>query len=93
MVGIANRLYPSAIALGRTDTLLRFFIHSFAHSRISVDHISSRSSGEFDVETATLALQQLMYDHYEDDGSIPPGYKFKVSSQMVHAKPRAHFLW
>lgn len=38
--------------------------------------------GIFDEETASLVLQQLIYDSYRDDGTVPAGYKFKVSSCM-----------
>jgi hypothetical protein len=33
----------------------------------------------FDNVTAALVLKQLSYDGYKDDGSIPYGYKFKVT--------------
>lgn len=36
------------------------------------------STGVFDPETAHLVLEQLMFDDYEDDGTILKGYKFKV---------------
>lgn len=32
----------------------------------------------FDATTASLVLEQLMYDGYRDDGTVPSGYKFKV---------------
>ena len=32
----------------------------------------------FDARTASLVLQQLLYDGYKDDGKVPAGYKFKV---------------
>ena len=38
--------------------------------------------GIFDEQTASLVLQQLIYDGYRDDGTIPAGYKFKVISRM-----------
>lgn len=38
--------------------------------------------GIFDEQTASLVLQQLMYDGYRDDGTVPAGYKFKVISCM-----------
>ena len=36
------------------------------------------STGVFDAGTASLVLDQLMYDRYQDDGTVPAGYKFKV---------------
>ena len=38
--------------------------------------------GIFDEQTASLVLQQLMYDGYRDDGTVPASYKFKVISCM-----------
>ncbi|XP_078349810.1 uncharacterized protein LOC144634662 isoform X2 [Oculina patagonica] len=36
------------------------------------------SNGIFNITTALLVLKQLMYDGYKDDGTILPGYKFKI---------------
>ena len=36
------------------------------------------STGVFDATTASLVLDQLMYDGYKDKGTVPSGYKFKV---------------
>jgi len=35
-------------------------------------------SGTFDWSTATALLQLALEDKYRDDGTIPPGYKYKV---------------
>lgn len=36
------------------------------------------SNGIFNAITASLVLKQLMYDGYKDDGTVLPGYKFKI---------------
>ncbi|XP_031568278.1 uncharacterized protein LOC116302981 [Actinia tenebrosa] len=41
-----------------------------------INHVNN--SGKLDIKSATLVLDQLMYDGYKDDGKIPKGYKFKL---------------
>ena len=37
----------------------------------------------FDNVTATLVLQQLSYDGYKDNHTVPHGYKFKVVLEQM----------
>lgn len=58
------------------------FIHVLKYpALLNLQHHFLFSNGIFNAITASLVLKQLMYDGYKDDGTVLPGYKFKVSEK------------